>query len=1174
MQTPLLADRFLSLSGGRWLDVATGDPAWLRVERLAAEPLEAHWLERCASLASLWHPLLAECLDFGTTGGDHRFEAYRLTCDLPAPPKWRRRPSDSVPVVAGFLERCGVRAGALTAVPAGSEVGSLVVPGSIASAPGHEVRNSEACESNLFGIRLVPRPPLDAVIERLQHASGSGVVLTEIAAAPRTGGRTLLRHCAREARRLGFLVLATPALRWLIARPQAEGRGWEARLAARHVVLLHDARRLRLERVLAAHILRLGSAAGRAHHVIQLVRRGPTAEIMTLEPLTDRDLFAAAVGGRDSAARTRLQSAVARSGGRPGEVMAALNRGVARRAPPGNATASRPFVVHEARIPFEYGRQSGASRPERRGVARPAEPGCGIAAATKARVDALGARGRHAAAGRLLRHVEGEHARRGQPLAAGEAALAAGALLVARGRIAEAGEALLRAEHHLAATGHVTASTITTLLLGVVCMAQAEPVSSEARLRAAAASARLTGDRAVETWALAALGDTLWWQGRYEEALATAADAMTQMADLPACPGPRTVPGRATLAVVAAVVASRASLALGEAAQAATHVEAALEHAASSGSAAARGMAQLARAERCAVLLETDGLQACVSRGLVDARQAHCRLLALELRIALVDGLVGAGRTSDARAAARMLARFARRSVPPLVRLRAQLAVALACESPEAVVLRQTAQRLGLRPLEGAHASGGPSLQRPAMLNDLIEVMRICQEHDDSRAALVQVAELLRERTRAAAIGWLIGSSPGTVINVPAGRVRFTAGQRALDCGLPIAPHAVNDGTEAAVAVRTGGISIGALQCRWTGALPIDGGRLMALLSAAAAASAGCVRALHEPAPAPAAPLIDAELLGVSAAMQQVRQAVARAADAPFSVVIYGESGSGKELVARAIHRAGVRRSRPFCALNCAALPDDLVEAELFGHARGAFTGALTERRGLFEEADGGVLFLDELGELTARGQAKLLRALQEGEIRRLGETVSRRVDVRIVAATNRALDREVEAGRFRRDLWYRLDVIRITVPPLRDRPEDVPALAEAFWRRAAERVGSRAVLADRTIAALSRYDLPGNVRELQNVLAALAVRGPRRGSIGPALLPATLAGSAAASPAVTLDEARRVFEVRFVRAALARAGGHRGRAAAELGLTRQGLAKLMGRLGVEPPVAGEAPFE
>ncbi|HXE79220.1 MAG TPA: sigma 54-interacting transcriptional regulator, partial [Vicinamibacterales bacterium] len=339
---------------------------------------------------------------------------------------------------------------------------------------------------------------------------------------------------------------------------------------------------------------------------------------------------------------------------------------------------------------------------------------------------------------------------------------------------------------------------------------------------------------------------------------------------------------------------------------------------------------------------------------------------------------------------------------------------------------------------------------------------------------------------------------------------------------------------------------------------------LMGLLAAVAAAAAPVLQTLIDlQRPSCRGTTADVELLGESEAMREIRRAVARAADAPFPVLIQGESGAGKELVARAIHRASARRNRNFCALNCAALPDELLEAELFGHARGAFTGAVGERAGLFEEADSGVLFLDEVGELTPRGQAKLLRAIQEGEIKRLGETFARKVDVRIIAATNRSLEQEVAAGRFRRDLRYRLDVIRLTIPPLRDRPEDIPLLAQHLWRSAAARVGSRAVLGGGVMAALARYDWPGNVRELQNVLAALAVSAPKRGVVSAGSLPATLAANAVRGSARTLEEARRLFEERYVRAALARAGGDRGRAAAELGVTRQGLAKLMGRLGV-----------
>jgi transcriptional regulator with GAF, ATPase, and Fis domain len=304
------------------------------------------------------------------------------------------------------------------------------------------------------------------------------------------------------------------------------------------------------------------------------------------------------------------------------------------------------------------------------------------------------------------------------------------------------------------------------------------------------------------------------------------------------------------------------------------------------------------------------------------------------------------------------------------------------------------------------------------------------------------------------------------------------------------------------------------------------------------------------------------DLLGDSEAACALRDAIARAARAPFAVLIQGESGSGKELVARMIHKLGPRRDRRFCALNCAALSDELIEAELFGHARGAFTGAVGERAGLFEESDGGTLFLDEIGELSGRAQAKLLRVLQDGEVRRVGENLSRRVDVRIVAATNRHLEQEAIAGRFRADLRFRLDVIRIDVPPLRDRPSDVPLLASRFWNDAAGRVGSRATLGPEAVAALARYEWPGNVRELQNVIACIAVQSPHRGRIGSAGLPAHIARASPTSH-TTFEAAREEFERRFVKAALAKADGQRARAAAALGVTRQGLAKMMKRLGL-----------
>jgi transcriptional regulator with PAS, ATPase and Fis domain len=209
-------------------------------------------------------------------------------------------------------------------------------------------------------------------------------------------------------------------------------------------------------------------------------------------------------------------------------------------------------------------------------------------------------------------------------------------------------------------------------------------------------------------------------------------------------------------------------------------------------------------------------------------------------------------------------------------------------------------------------------------------------------------------------------------------------------------------------------------------------------------------------------------------------------------------------------------------------------------------------------------VFLDEVRELSARAQAKVLRVLQEGEIRRIGENFTRPFDARLVAATNRPLRGEVEAGRFRQDLLYRLDVIRISVPPLRERIEDIPLLAAVFWHKAAERIGSKAVLGQNAIGALARYDWPGNVRELQNVLTALVVAVPPRGVVGASELPSAIARAAQVASHESLESARLKFEERFVRAALARAAGHRGRTAAALGVSRQGLAKLMQRLHLD----------
>jgi transcriptional regulator with PAS, ATPase and Fis domain len=454
-------------------------------------------------------------------------------------------------------------------------------------------------------------------------------------------------------------------------------------------------------------------------------------------------------------------------------------------------------------------------------------------------------------------------------------------------------------------------------------------------------------------------------------------------------------------------------------------------------------------------------------------------------------------------------------------------------------------------------------------VDDVLEVLRICQDVEDERAALTRVANLLRDRLSASNVSFVAREcgKATAIIQAGVGTASLDVATRAIETGVAIAPAQRDSTVDGAWPVRYGASVIGAIWCRWSTGLPLlanDAGMLIGLAAAATAPSLhGAVERRRAPETAGAnLP----ELVGGSDVMQHLRTAIVRAAASPFPVLVEGESGSGKELVARAIHAASQRRDRRFCALNCAALADGLVEAELFGHTKGAFTGAVGERTGLFEDAQGGTLFLDEVGELSAGVQAKLLRVVQESEVRRLGESRVRRVDVRIVAATNRSLSVEVEQDRFRRDLWYRLDVIRVTVPPLRARLEDIPALVRHVWSALGERTGHRAVLSPSAMSALGAYDWPGNVRELQNVLASMMVAGPKRGPIGADALPSHIARVTALGRPASLAEARREFEARFVRAALARAGGRSTTAARELGVSRQGLLKLTRRLGIAPP--------
>ncbi|MFO0958813.1 MAG: sigma-54 dependent transcriptional regulator [Isosphaeraceae bacterium] len=317
-----------------------------------------------------------------------------------------------------------------------------------------------------------------------------------------------------------------------------------------------------------------------------------------------------------------------------------------------------------------------------------------------------------------------------------------------------------------------------------------------------------------------------------------------------------------------------------------------------------------------------------------------------------------------------------------------------------------------------------------------------------------------------------------------------------------------------------------------------------------------------------------AELVGVSPAMRDVFKAIGRAAATDEPVLIVGESGTGKELAAAALHRHSRRANGPFVRVNCAALPEGLVESELFGHERGAFTGADRQRKGRFERAEGGTVFLDEVGELPSIVQAKLLRVLQFQEFERVGGTETLRGDARIVAATHCDLPREVAAGRFREDLFYRLNVVPLGIPPLRERPEDIPPLAEMILRRLEARYGWPGLsLAPEALEALRRAPWPGNVRQLENALArsAIAARGRAileehiRPQLGDSPDPPPLQ-SGPQEGALPLRALLAEVERRAIAEALAACDGNRTRTAERLGISRRQLFEKLREYDIRVP--------
>ncbi len=319
------------------------------------------------------------------------------------------------------------------------------------------------------------------------------------------------------------------------------------------------------------------------------------------------------------------------------------------------------------------------------------------------------------------------------------------------------------------------------------------------------------------------------------------------------------------------------------------------------------------------------------------------------------------------------------------------------------------------------------------------------------------------------------------------------------------------------------------------------------------------------------------DMVGRSPVMHEVFRAVERLAPAKASVLITGESGTGKELAARAIHRLSSRSTGPFVAINCGAIPANLIESELFGHEKGAFTGAVERRIGRFESASGGTLFLDEIAELEAPVQVKLLRALQERVIERVGGGAPIAVDVRVVAATNRVLEQEVAEGRFRADLFYRINVVPLAMPPLRERREDIPLLVRHFLARLAGDGRAPHELAPESLDALERYPWPGNVRELENAIEhGVAMSEAARIEIGDLPRSVGRAGEAEQlrdqwrTGELGFEEAVTRFERQLLREALERRDWNQTRAAADLGITRRVLKLKMDRFELTGPVSAD----
>ena len=1135
----VVADRFVVTDPGRAVDLATGDLVSLTMTSAGGHSEQLRWVARCDLFQRLRHPALAQLVDYGAVGESQRFEAWRGSGP------WAGDAAEAEAVrcaAASFLQACGLTIGGEKVVqrvcgrPVVTPAADTGYPCSRGAAPAGDAFPLENC-----GILCIERHAVPAIAELFDEPRGGEDRKPHVVGiwGPDGSGKTTAVHeLVRAARLKGYVPLAVR----LLDSPLADA------IVGRSVFLIDDA-------LAAGRYYRgLLDAAIRSprRHVLVCASREDMRGVsgVRLARLSPASLAAAILPIR-AGADPRVRRAAERADGIPGRFVRLIHG--TQYAPNRPQVSVVTKAAERAPVYSVYGVDPVDTVDGVSGSVWPVPSELGD---LRQRMDVALRHllaGRHAPGERGLRQAIGALARRGDWASAAEGSLALGASLLRRGRARDAKATLDTAREYcrrMPRPGEDEALIAVATLCGVAWVDLGRLDEAESVLGAAVASAGGARDLRVGATAALALARCRFWRGQYAEADA----ALAAYGDAPL--GEPTMVRLCAMRARISVGRLECDRAVAAAAEAVQRAESLNDPALLSEATCAAGFAHLA-------VGDLPALQHDVSVCVAAAKASRDPLRAFRARLMLAEQFRRAGRRADTLDVMAVLKRLAPASLPPMLRYRLDLVRDLlaATEAPTDIVARHVATA-GVPALALFVPREDRASVFRTIVDEAVEMLRVCQNADEESVTLTAVCEQVQRRLHVAAVAFF-GIEKGSYVRLAGKgtRLEHAIAERAATSGVPIAPHQVEERVEAAVPVRYGGAVIGAMAVRWTIGRSPDPSRAVSVLTMAATAAAPIVSSVVGGRLRAVIPSTN-DLLGVSAAMAEVRRTAERAAGAPFAVLIEGESGSGKELVARAVHRGGPRRDRPFCTLNCAALPDDLVESELFGHARGAFTGAVAERVGVFEEAHSGTLLLDEVGELSPRAQAKLLRVIQEGELRRIGENVSRRIDVRVVSATNRDLRREAAAGRFRLDLLYRLDVVRIVVPALRDRREDIPLLVEHFWREATGRFGSRATLSAAAVASLARYEWPGNVRELQNVLAALVVRVGRRGVVPPEALPSPF-GESPAGESCRLEHARRTFEERFVRAALVRTGGRRAQAAAELGITRQGLTKLIIRLGI-----------